>query len=140
MNLNHTFRRLGIAVAGAGALAIAVAGPAAAHHCFKDEWQDAARAQLTQGKTPWMPMSDFIAFAITEEFGLPDECAAHADQFVAAWMTHAGVDEEPLIHMRATVGGGAAHQGRAPQPMSYLEDADFDYLGGLLGSTEDCQS
>lgn len=133
-------RRLGVPVAAAGAVALAAAAPAAAHHCYKHDWQSAARLQLEQQRTPWVPMSDLLAGAITDVFGLPQACAAHTDEFVAAWMSHAGVDQEPLIQTRATIGGGAEAQGRAPRPIGYLEDADFAYLDSLLSSTPDCQA
>jgi hypothetical protein len=132
-------RRLGLPAAAAGALALAVAGPASAHHCYKHDWQAAARTQLETRHTAWVPMSDLLASAMTEVFGLPAECAAHADEFVASWMVDAGVDAEPIIQTRATIGGGAELQGRDPRPIGYLEDVDFGYIDGLIASTPDCQ-
>jgi len=134
------FRRLGVPAAAAGALALAAAGPAAAHHCYKNDWQAAARAQLEHNHTAWMPMSDFLEVAITDFFGLPPECATHADEFVASWMSYAGVDQEPIIQTRATIGGGAELQGRDPRPISYLEEDDFGYFDSLLANTPDCQA
>jgi len=132
-------RRLGLPAAAAGALALAVAGPASAHHCYKNDWQSAARTQLETHHTAWMPMSDLLSSAITDFFGLPEACAAHADEFVASWMSYAGVDQEPIIQTRATIGGGAELQGRDPRPIGYVEDADFGYIDGLIASTSDCQ-
>jgi len=137
--LKSLIRRAGVPAAVAGAVALVAAGPASAHHCYKADWQEAARVQLAAHQTPWMPMSDLLAGAITEVFGLPQECAAHADELVASWMSFAGVEQEPLIQTRATIGGGAEAQGRPPRPISYLEESDFAYLDGLLASTPDCQ-
>jgi hypothetical protein len=47
--------------------------------------------------------------------------------------TAIGLDQEPLIHLRATVGGGAYyHTGTEPQPFSYLGEEDFAQLTGAV--------
>lgn len=127
-------RRGGVVVAGAGAFALVAAGPASAHHCLK-EWNDAARAQVSTG-TAWMAMSDFVGFAIVNYLpGGTPECAAHADAITADYLDTAGIATEPTVHMKATTGGGAAHQGKDVKPFSYL---DFAILEGLIAAEEDC--
>ena len=55
------------------------------------------------------------------------------DLAVAEWMGSVGMAQEPLIHSRATIGGGAFYnKGKAPQPFEYLSDADFGQLSGLV--------
>jgi hypothetical protein len=109
-----------------------------AHHCDKTEWQEAAYAQVRSG-TAWAPMEDFVAFAVTEFLGQSPECAAHADEWTAAWMEMHDVEVEPLIHMKATAGGGAHDRnGKNVPPFSYLSDADFGELVGMIMSEADC--
>jgi hypothetical protein len=136
--MHQTIRRTTTAVAAAGAATVLVATSASAHHCYKENWTDAAYAQVSSG-TAWMPMSGFVAFAIQEFFGLPAECAAHADEFTAAWQEANGVEQEPLIHTRATAGGGAADRnGKDVPPFNYLGDADFMFLESLIFAEPDC--
>lgn len=137
MTITKQLRRSGGVIAGAAALAVVGAGPASAHHCFK-EWIDAARAQVSSG-TVWMPVSDFVAMAITEFFELSGQCASHADAWTGDWMKWRGMETEPTIHTKATVGGGAAHRkGFEPKPFGYLGDDDFAFLEGLIFSEPDC--
>lgn len=131
--ISHSRRVAGV-IAGAGALAVVAAGPASAHHCLK-EWNDAARAQVSSG-TSWMAMSDFVGFAIQNFLpGGTAECAAHADAFTATYMAAKGLGSEPTVHMKATVGGGAAHQGKEVKPFTYL---DLGLLAGTIMGEEDC--
>jgi hypothetical protein len=132
--------RLLATLAGAAALSIAVAGTASAFHCYKEDWNDAAYAHLSQGGTPWLPLSDLGEIVVATEIGLP-QCTYVVDGVVADFMTAKGLTEEPLIHTRATAGGGAAHQGKDVPPFNYLTDADFVLLDSLLGpAIEDCLS
>ena len=136
MSRSHLRRGAGV-LAGAAALAVVAAGPASAHHCYK-EWNDAARDRVSTGQV-WMPMSGFVEYVVTYEFGMSAECVAHADEWTAAWMATVGAETEPSIHMKATVGGGAAHfKGFEPKPFGYLGDADIAFLEGLIFSETDC--
>lgn len=133
-------RRTGVVLAGTAALTMGLGSSAWAHHCYKDSWQTAASEQLAEGQTAWMPMSDFVGMMITIFEGTED-CVAHADEWVAAWMAANGIEDEPLIHMRATVGGGAKHmKGYEPAPFSYLEDKDLGFLVGQVYSTAGCET
>jgi hypothetical protein len=132
--------RLLATLAGTAALTIALAGTASAFHCYKEDWNDAAYAQLSQGGTPWLPLSDLGEFVVADELGLP-QCTYVVDGVVADFMTAKGLTEEPMLLTRATAGGGAAHQGKDVPPFSYLTDADFELLDSLLGpAIEDCLS
>ena len=136
----RTTGRLLATLAGTAALSIALAGTASAHHCYKEDWNDAAYAHHSQGGTPWQPLSNIGEMVVAEEIGLP-QCTYVVDGAVADFMAAKGLTEEPLIHTRATAGGGAAHQGKDVPPFSYLTDADFVLLDSLLGpAIEDCLS
>lgn len=132
--------RLLAVVAGTAALSVALAGTASAFHCYKEDWNDAAYAHHSQGGTPWQPLSNIGEFVVAEEIGLP-QCTYVVDGVVAAFMDAKGLTEEPLIHTRAVVGGGAAAQGKDVPPFNYLTDADFVLLDSLLGpAIEECLS
>ncbi|TNM36650.1 hypothetical protein FHP29_21245 [Nocardioides albidus] len=134
MSIPTYLRRTGTVAATGAALALVAAGPASAHHCLK-EWNDAARAQVSSG-TAWMAMSDFVGFAIVNFLpGGTPECAAHADEITADYLTAAGIATEPTVHMKATTGGGAAHQGKVVKPFDYIE---FGIVEGLIAAEEDC--
>ncbi len=125
----------------AASVAILVAGTtaASAHHCYKDDWMAAAYEHLSQGGTPWVPVSDLgVQFIIPPE--LQADCGYVADLAVADYMEAHGLEQEPLIHGRATVGGGALYNaGKEPKPFSYLDDDDFGELTvTLLGYLEEC--
>lgn len=138
MKIASPCRRITGVLASAGALTILAAGPASAHHCLK-EWNDAARAKVSSG-TSWMAMSDYIAFATTEYFGLSAACGDHADDWTATWMEWRDVTTEPTVHMKATAGGGAQHKkGKEPGPFFYLADADYDFLEGMIFAEPDCE-
>ncbi|WP_068325865.1 hypothetical protein [Janibacter terrae] len=56
-------------------------------------------------------------------------------------MSETGTTTEPLIHSKATAGGGAAHQGKTVKPFAYLGDADFAILEEGLGmAIEQCMA
>ncbi|GAA2163268.1 hypothetical protein FHX52_2000 [Humibacillus xanthopallidus] len=100
---------------------------ASAHHCYRDYWQPAAYAQHVKGHTPWVPLSDLgTMYLIGPEYA--EQCGYVADDAVTAFMAERGLTQEPLIQSRATVGSGAAYQGKAPKPFSYLSDGDFAML------------
>jgi hypothetical protein len=128
-----TKRRVTTTVALAAALTMVGATAASAHHCYKDEWADAAYRHHLQGGTPWVPLSDLAASF------LPAECAWVADEVVADFMADNGMAQEPLIHSRATVGGGAMQRGNDPRPFSYLTEAQFETLTiDLMAGLEAC--
>ena len=100
---NRAGRRLLGVVAG-------VATTASAHHCYKAEWEAAAAEQLASGKTPWLPLSDLADYYLGFEF--PGcETQGLGDIAVAAWMVETDTVDEPLVHSRATAGGGARGAG-----------------------------
>ncbi|AEG45646.1 hypothetical protein [Isoptericola variabilis] len=134
--MRKSFRIGAVAVAGVATLAIAPG--AMAHHCYKTEWQEAAYAQVRSG-TPWMPMTEFVGVVISQFPGATPECLAHAGEWTQAWLTANDVDAEPLIHMRATAGGGAHDRnGKELPSISYLDDDDFGFLVGQIFSEADC--
>lgn len=120
-------RRTGTVVAAAASIGLAGSTMASAHHCYRDYWQPQAYQQHLKGNTPWMPLSDMgTMFLIGPDYAA--QCGYVADDAVAALMAERGLTQEPLIHTRATVGSGAAYQGKAPQPFSYLTEDDFGEL------------
>lgn len=129
---NHVRRAVGT-VAGAAAVTLVTATMASAHHCYKVEWNENSYAHHVQGGTAWMPLSDIGAMIISEEIGLP-QCAYVADAVVADFMDIKGLTQEPLVHSRATTGGGAAHQGKTVKPFNYLVEEDFILLEQLMGA------
>ncbi|SDS30297.1 hypothetical protein [Agrococcus carbonis] len=131
-------RRGTAAVALAVVLTMVGATAASAHHCYRDQWAGAAYQHHLRGGTPWVPLSDLgVMFAVPPH--LQADCAWVADEVVADFMAENGMTQEPLIHAKATVGGGAAHQGREPRPFSYLTEAQFGSLTvDLLAGVEAC--
>lgn len=131
--MSHTIwrRALGVA-AGTAALTLGVATTASAHHCYKVDWNAKAYEQQSTNKSPWMPLSGLGAMIIAEDIGMP-ECSGYASVAIAHWMEETGTSTEPLIHMKATAGGGAAHRGKTVKPFAYLEEADFVILEEGLG-------
>lgn len=111
---------------------------ASAHHCYRDDWADAAYQHHQQGGTAWVSLSDLGAmFIIPPE--LQEQCGYVADDAVAVFMAERGLTQEPMIHSRATVGSGAAYQGNGQMPFSYLSDADIEDLTlTLLAGLEEC--
>ena len=128
--LKSVMRRTGAAVAGAAAISLATASIASAHHCYKVDWNDRAYAAVSSG-TAWMSLSDLAGMVISEQIGLP-QCAYVGDAVAADYMAAKGMTEEPLIHSKATTGGGAAHRGKTVKPFSYLNEADFVILDEAL--------
>ena len=131
--------RITIAGAIAAGIVVTTAGSASAHHCYKNEWADAAYHHHRAGGTAWIPLSQMgRQFLIPEE--LQDVCGWAADKAVEDFMKERNLTQEPLIHGKAVTGSGAYAKGKAPQPYSYLTDADFDLLGGaLFGYLAECQ-
>lgn len=124
--LHRTLRRAGMAVAATAALGLAGASMASAHHCYKDYWTPQAYENVSSG-TPWMALSDVAKLYLLD--GYADQCGYVADEAVAQFMAQKELTEEPLIQMRATVGGGALyHTGKEPKPFSYLTEEDFGAL------------
>lgn len=122
-----------------GMVAVAVAGitamtamSASAHHCYKEEWQDAALQALQRNNTAWVSLADLgRMFLVPAE--LQEPCGWVADEAVADWMKANGMTQMPMIHSKATTGGGAYYKkGKEPKPFNYLTDAQFDELGVRL--------
>lgn len=123
----RALRRAGSVVAATAALAL-VGSAASAHHCYKEEWREAAYQHHVKGGTAWVSLSDLgTMFLIPPE--LQETCGYVADDAVAAFMAANGLRQEPLIHSRATTGGGALYNsGKEPKPFSYLNEAQFEAL------------
>lgn len=137
---HHFIRRSVGVIAGAAALTLGTATAASAHHCYKVDWNEKAYEQLSGGGTAWMPLSDLGAIILAEE-GMP-ECAGYSSVAVEHWMAETGATSEPLIHSKATVGGGAYYnKGKAPKPFGYLGEADFVILeDGLMMAIDACMA
>jgi len=126
--------------AASAVIMLATTTVASAHHCYKDQWADAAYQHHLAGGTAWVSLSDLGA-----EFLIPDElkadCGWAADAAVEDFMEAEGLDQEPLIHSKAITGGGAYAKGKAPKPFSYLTEAQFETLGAsLMGYVMECAS
>lgn len=53
-------------------------------------------------------------------------CDATYDYLAMLVAANHGMESEPVIRSKATMGGGAAHlAGKNPPPFEYLDDADF---------------
>jgi hypothetical protein len=122
------------------AFTLAGAGIASAHHCYKDEWTQAAYAHLSANNTAWMSFSDMGKMFLLQDPELIEQCGYVVDDAVADWMESEGLTREPLIHARATVGGGAFyHKGMAPMPFEYLSEEDFNaVVGQVFGGMTEC--
>ncbi|HHW83785.1 MAG TPA: hypothetical protein GX743_08255 [Actinomycetales bacterium] len=122
MRISRTLR-LGAGLAAG--LIVVSAGAASAHHCYKDEWSQAAYQHHLAGGTAWVSLSDMgRMFMIPPE--LQEACGYVADDAVGAFMANRGMTQEPLIHSKATTGSGAFYnRGIAPKPFSYLSEGDF---------------
>lgn len=121
-------------MAGAAGLAAVVmsAGPASAHHCFFVEPNSTADYNRMVHSGVFVPLSDLIELFEGETIG---GCAATYDYLAMLIAANHGMDSEPLVNTKATMGGGAAHiAGNEPPPFDYLGDADFDTL---IGGVED---
>lgn len=125
MSKSGIARRLGAVATGAVAIVVASASVASAHHCYKDEWAQAAYDHLKGSNTAWVTLSDLgTMFLLTPE--QQEVCAFVVDDAVEAWMEDREMSQEPLIHSKATVGSGAFYKkGMAPKPFEYLGDSDF---------------
>lgn len=145
----RTARRAGSLCAAVAAFSLATAGTASAHFCYKD-WQDAAYRHHVNGGTAWMPLSD-MGVLITQEMAsemgadLDLSCAHTAtDALVVEFMDEFDMTQEPLIHSRALVAGGALKNGKSAGPIKHLTDEQFgflevhlfDYVGGCLSFPE----
>ena len=136
--LRTALRRTGTVASAVAAMTLAGSSMASAHHCYKNYWQPNAYTQHLKGNTPWMPLSDMgTMFIIGPEYA--EQCGSVADDVVADFMEARGLTQEPLIHSRATTGGGAAHQGKTVKPFSYLSDEDFEVLTvGIIDGMATC--
>ncbi len=133
-------RRATATVALAVALTMVGATAASAHHCYKDDWAAAAYEHHARGGTAWVTLSDLgTMFLIPPE--LQQQCGYVADDVVADFMADRGLEQEPLIHSRATIGSGAAYQGKGNMPFSYLGESDFEALSvGIMAGLATCSA
>lgn len=136
----RTSRRISLVAATTTVLLAVGATSASAHHCYKDQWADAAYAHHAAGGTPWVPISDMgVMFLVPPE--LQEQCGWVGDAATADFMAARGLTQEPLIHSKATVGSGAAGKGKDVKPFSYLSEDDFGELTmSLMGYLETCVS
>lgn len=119
--------RAGSIIAAAAALVLLGGSAASAHFCYKDQWAAAAHAHHAAGGTAWVPLSELGKQFISE--GLLESCGHVADEAVEAFMAAEGLAQEPLIHSRAVVAGGAVfNAGKQPKPFSYLTEEQFGVL------------
>lgn len=125
-------------------LMVGTATAASAHHCYKDQWAEAAYRHHLAGGTAWVSLSDLGGMFIPE--ALQADCGWVPDAAVADFMEAEGLEQEPLIHSKATTGGGALYNaGKQPKPFSYLTEAEFGaltvalegYLGDCVAELED---
>lgn len=133
--LGRTLRRTGMVAATTAAFTLAGAGIASAHHCYKAEWQEVAYANVSEG-TAWITLGDLAVMVIQwQNPDAPADCYYVGQETADAWMEMKGLEVEPLIHSRATTGGGALyHKGKAPKPFEYLGEDDFMWLDGQLAA------
>ncbi|MDC5699030.1 hypothetical protein OO014_17400 [Intrasporangium calvum] len=138
--LGRVLRRTGTVAATTAAFTLAGTGIASAHHCYKDEWRQAAYEHLATSQTPWVSLSDLGKMFLLQDPALIEACGYVVDDAVADWMAEKGLTQEPLIQSRATVGAGAFYyKGTAPDPFEYLTDEDFNALGGaVFAGLESC--
>lgn len=131
--------RAGSIIAAAAALVLVGGSAASAHFCYKDQWAAAAHAHHAAGGTAWVPLSELgKTFLIPED--LLESCGYVADDAVAAFMDAEGMTQEPLIHGKAVVAGGAVfNAGKQPMPLSYLTEEQFGAVTGeLLDRLAEC--
>ncbi|MHA6523059.1 hypothetical protein [Tessaracoccus sp. G1721] len=136
-------QQMWLKMAAAGTVILmASATAASAHHCYKDQWAEAAYQHHLAGGTAWMSLSDMGGMFIPEE--LQADCGWVADAAVADFMEAEGLEQEPLIHSKTVTGGGAHKKGNDPKPFSYLTEDQFraltisleDYLGDCAAELE----
>lgn len=124
-------RAVGALAAGA-ALSLLGSTAASAHECYKVDWQQQAYDNLAASGKAWVPISGMVRMFVVA----PDEqetCGPVADAVVDDWVAAWEFPQEPLIHSRATVGGGAYYKkGKNPPPIAYLTEDHFGSLFGML--------
>lgn len=128
----RTVQRLLAVASGAVAIAVGNASLASAHHCYKESWADAAYAQLSQSNTAWVSLSDMGKQFLVAPDEL-EECGYLIDEAVAEFMDAHDLEQEPLIHSKATIGSGAYYKkGKEPGKIRYLTDDQFGHLTMLV--------
>jgi hypothetical protein len=126
--------------AASAVIMLATTTVASAHHCYKDQWADAAYQHHLAGGTAWVSLSDLGTMFLIPDH-LKEACGWAADTAVQEFMEAEGLEQEPLIHSKAVTGSGAYAKGKAPKPFSYLTDAQFDSLGAaLMGYVMECEA
>lgn len=112
--------RTGIAVAAAGLMAVAAAGPASAHFCFKTNRNETSTAAIA-GSNNWMSFADIARQEIP---GICDAAIAH----IAA---AAGASPDVMIHTHSVMAGGTLKKGEAAGTPS-ISHLDFAALEAAI--------
>jgi hypothetical protein len=108
--------RTAAAVGTAAVMAVAAAGPASAHFCFKTNRNDTSSAAIA-GSAAWMSFADI---ARVELPGLCDAGIAHVAEA-------AGASPDVMINTRGTMAGGTLRKGPDAGTPS-ISHLDFDAL------------
>lgn len=112
--------RAGAATALAAVMALAAAGPAAAHFCFKTN-RNATSAAAIAGSQGW------ISFADIARSEIPGICEAAIDYIAAA----SGASADTMINTRAVMAGGTLRKGPDSGTPS-ISHLDFEALEAAI--------
>lgn len=108
--------RTGVAAVAAGVMAVAAAGPAAAHFCYKTN-RNATSTDAISSSQAWMSFEDLAR----SELG--DVCDAAIAHIAAA----AGATPETMINVKGTMAGGTLRKGELAGTPS-ISHLDFEAL------------
>ncbi|MGH8969804.1 MAG: hypothetical protein ACRDV1_07625 [Actinomycetes bacterium] len=114
------FARAGVAVVAAGVMAVAAAGPASAHFCFKTN-RNATSTAAIAGSNNW------ISFADIAREEIPGVC----DAAIAYIAEAAGASADTMINGHGTMAGGTLRKG-AGSGTSSISHLDFEALEAAI--------